>query len=116
MVAPAAMSSMNTPSAFVIAERHGVDTDWCRNAALSRASRARVGASRCSLCQACRSGEWFTSPSLLRRSLRRVHVASRNEMIGQPRARACAARRSSGSTATAWFTTSNSGKSLIESL
>ena len=58
------MSSMYSPSALTIGARQGVDTLWCRKAALSRASSARLDSSRCSRCQAARSGVLLTSPSL----------------------------------------------------
>jgi hypothetical protein len=49
-------------SAFTIA-RHGVETDWLRNAARSRSSSARVGASSERACQAARRPPWLVSLS-----------------------------------------------------
>ena len=55
-------------------------------------------------------------PLALGRTQGHVHDVPRRDRIGQPRVRARAAMRSSGSTTTACCTASNSGRSLMESL
>jgi hypothetical protein len=52
------------PSALAMPLRQGVDTDWCKKAALSRTSKSRVATSSAPFCQAVRLGEELTSPSL----------------------------------------------------
>lgn len=58
------MSSMNKPAALTMGARHGVETLWCRKAAASRASSARLASSRWVACQAARSGVPLMSLSL----------------------------------------------------
>src|SRR5688572_1635855 len=52
------------PSALAIAERHGVETDWCRKRRASASSSARVPASSARRCHSARCGERLGSPSL----------------------------------------------------